>query len=708
MLLASPLNSIAPLLAEQPAQSFFKYGLMIGAIIFMLAAIVLVWTRWGAAKPIWKCVALSLFAHVLLGGYAYGTRLFFAQPSAIEDQPISFKIMDEETETLPNDPGEAEAAAQPWEKFVDEKSAQPKSADPAKLTQHSTELPQRVAPKKELTFQQPDLTSEMIESISNKPNVRNSEFKPRDQQLQESSFEPHPFEIAKSVLEEAQPARIDPPIEPVAEKSKADTADPVTPSPVEIAKSEIRPSPAKDALEEIKPSPQPATIDTQATVDGLRNDIAARQTPPVEGPQDVVDPTEHIAPINRPWRSASWSNTQQEDSTTQPTRQRRRLGDGMPIPQVYQNRFAKNRQALIEQAGGSRDTERAVELALKWFASKQADDGSWNPREYNAGEETNVLGHNRSGAGYYGDSGITGLIVLTFLGAGHTHLEGEYQKTVQKALEYLIRTQNQDGSLYGNAGLFARTYCHAMALLATSEALAITGDHRMKPFVIKAQNYTIQTQNQTTGGWRYRPGDDGDMSQFGWQVLALKSTERAGIPIPAKTRRLMIRFLTDYSKGKHGGISSYRPAEQPTRTMTAEALLCKRLLGLNVTPEMSREAVGFVMQETPGQTNVNNLYYWYYATLSLHQEQEHFEFQKANWNRWNEALTTKLLNLQDKSQNAGSFSEKTLWGSYGGKYYSTAMSTLSLEIYYRYQPAKATTEKTARQGFPPVTGFLNR
>ena len=71
----------------------------------------------------------------------------------------------------------------------------------------------------------------------------------------------------------------------------------------------------------------------------------------------------------------------------------------------------------------------------------------------------------------------------------------------------------------------------------------------------------------------------------------------------------------------------------------------------------------------------DNYYYWYYATIGLHQ------LQNENWNQWNQALQQRLLTTQNPD---GSWPTQTLWGGYGGKIYTTAMATLCLETYYRH------------------------
>ena len=43
--------------------------------------LILLFTRWGQARPLAKCVALSVFAHILLLAFACGVRLFNDLPA---------------------------------------------------------------------------------------------------------------------------------------------------------------------------------------------------------------------------------------------------------------------------------------------------------------------------------------------------------------------------------------------------------------------------------------------------------------------------------------------------------------------------------------------------------------------------------------------------------------------------------------------------
>ena len=122
--------------------------------------------------------------------------------------------------------------------------------------------------------------------------------------------------------------------------------------------------------------------------------------------------------------------------------------------------------ALSAATAVAKTRRRRSRPRLKWLDANQSDDGRWNPRHLEAGREIMVNGHDRSGAGSRADTGITGLVLLAFLASGHTHLHGPHQETVRRGLEFLLGQQDADGSVVGNATLYEKMYCHAMATCA--------------------------------------------------------------------------------------------------------------------------------------------------------------------------------------------------------------------------------------------------
>lgn len=361
----------------------------------------------------------------------------------------------------------------------------------------------------------------------------------------------------------------------------------------------------------------------------------------------------------------------------------------LSAPEEYRLRNHRNRLEMVRAFGADEDTEAAVEAALLWLSKSQSPDGSWNSAKFGGGTETRALGEYRFGTGDRADTGVSGLALLAFLSAGHTHLDGDHRRSVLEGLSYLVREQMPSGDLSGqkqvgndHAVVNARMYCHSIAMLALAEAYAMTHDSVLREALMKAAQYSINAQDVRGGGWRYRPGESGDLSLFGWKAMAIRSVQRSEIAVPPIVNQRMRNFINSCATGTHGGLARYRPGEgAPSPTMTAEALACRLLLGYPVSQAARQEATALIMSHLPG-TQPDNVYFWYYATLAL------FQLQNEDWRAWNQALKSRLLKSQLPAyhQDPGSWEPDEVWGGYGGRVYSTAMSCLCLEVYYRYLP----------------------
>ena len=385
------------------------------------------------------------------------------------------------------------------------------------------------------------------------------------------------------------------------------------------------------------------------------------------------------------------------------------LGGGQPAPSnnkaagsgLFKNRKGQGKAAAIKVHGGGSDTENSVNLGLAYLAKQQNTDGSWTPSD--------GFSNRRDAPWYSADyrGALTALCTLPFLAAGHSPVEGEYKKNVQRAIRWLMKQQSSDGCVAYNNG--TQMYTHTVAALALCEAFGLTGDEDIGKAAERAIRFLERSQG-VGGGWDYRGYvtsssnriERNDLSITGWAVLAMKSAEAVGIKVSERTwdstadlydRLSLSSGETYYADRSHGELSPTRKGigmvgvgltarvvldrdRFETRNIAAERLLLKE------TPNYERF---FDKSHGANNPNFNTFYGWYYCTLGMFLANNG---RGPAWEKWNEALKSALLENQVlKGSRKGSWKNDDSWiGPLMGDLYSTACSVLCLEVYYRYNP----------------------
>lgn len=696
----------------------FLWGLLwVGVGIFAVDLLLLMETRWGQTKLIQKCLVLSILFHVLLIGYSKTLDIMSPVPGdpstpihvTFDNRPVAVPGEREDVGQAA-DSRPARAPSKPWETFshperaLFQMASVERSATTAKVVVQRTTGSSATEVPGPLPLENAKLAL-AIRATPGSPIV--SEPTPRNAPSLETEalVAPAAQRQASRVMVPvtSAPAHPDVPGPVLVAPSKVgtpngDVAASMLDPPSRLPRMEVTPARSRPP-EAVGGSNASTTVSSQAVPSNSVSKVAEGDSGASGDPsntdyaglanQRMFTPSGLPASGNGPAggsddRLVASAGTAILPSGPTPPDQPRR-----PTPEIYKLRTAPDHVLAAQQQGATAATEAAVKAALQWLVQTQAADGRWSAAKHGAGKESRALGRDRPGAGATADTGMTGLALLAMLASGHTHRDGEHRENVRRGLEYLMRAQEPDGNLGGRGNIYESMYCHAIASFAMSEALGMTGEPLLQPHVRRAIEFTLAAQDPGTGGWRYRPGDPGDTSQLGWQFMALKSAELAGIAMPDNTRQGTVRFLNSVSTGEKGGLASYRPKERPSRTMTAEALFCWQLLGMEDHHPSVREATDFLMADLPGQ-NRTNLYYWYYATLAIHQH------QGENWLRWNHALQEALVTTQRHADGlAGSWDPDPVWGGYGGRVYATALGALCLEVYYRFLPLyKDTASRT--------------
>ena len=341
-------------------------------------------------------------------------------------------------------------------------------------------------------------------------------------------------------------------------------------------------------------------------------------------------------------------------------------------------------EKVMRKLGGTRETETAVDRGLEFLARTQEEDGRWDIRKH-------------GGQGGH-DVAATSFALLAYYGRGERHdRECKYQDTVKRGLEWLLSQQDRaSGDLRGPKPVRNAMYDMGIATLALVEAYGVTKDSTLRPRVIAALEFCEESQH-AEGGWRYQPGERGDLSATGWYIMALASAEMSGIPVSEEMFAGAKKFLRAMSGGQHGGSYGYTASPGKRNSgrpgMNAAGFFCAQLLGDSPNAYRAHESAAILAKEGAKH---NDLYYVYYGTLAAYQ------FQGPLWDNWRKKMQQDFLRTQAQD---GSWRPSGSHGGAMGKVVGTAITVLCLEAHYRYTPLYGLGYEPLKDPLADARGF---
>lgn len=441
----------------------------------------------------------------------------------------------------------------------------------------------------------------------------------------------------------------------------------------------------------VPPAPRPLVLGTATAVDPLDGldapaaidlgdpgaDAAAvgdaLPAPELEAQAPFADPTDDAAP---PWDDAPpeaiAESAAADGAGTRATTVAARAARPPAADAVagYAARRGAGRGVAGEGRGASAGSEAAVERGLAWLALHQAADGSWRFDLSGCRCDGACRDHGTLGS----TTASTAIALLPFLGAGSTHVDGRHQETVSRGIYYLLsRMQStprggdfSEGTMYG----------HGIATLVLCEALGMTGDDLLRKPCRDAVRFIETAQDLHGGGWRYLPGQAGDITVTAWQLAALRSAQAAGVETSSPSFEAARRFL-DSLASHDGAAYGYRTRAAKPCT-SAIGLLCRMYTGWPEEEEALDRGIR-ALARTPPKPNA--IYQNFYLAQALVQTDHPL------WPRWNARQRDQLVALQVRTgHETGSWFFADPETAAGGRLAHTALAVLSLEVYYRLLP----------------------
>ena len=352
-----------------------------------------------------------------------------------------------------------------------------------------------------------------------------------------------------------------------------------------------------------------------------------------------------------------------------------------------------------KRGGGGRSPLPLVKRGLEWLAAHQDVDGRWDCDGFMKHDDPAYRTCDGPGNSVH-DIGVTGLALLAFLGENNTMRQGRYRDHVRRGVLWLKSQQDPGSGLFGSRTSHDYIYDHAIAAYAMCEAYGLSGYRLLRKPAQMGINY-LESHRNPYSVWRYQPRDlDNDISVTGWAVMAYKSAKYFDLMVNDDAMRYAAQFLDEVSDstGAHGyrraGESCSRkrgeheqqfPAHK-SQALTAVGLFCRIFLGQDPREQPIMNNAAKLLNRTPPrwdeQDGSIDHYYWYYATYAL------FQLGGQPWMKWQKQLERAVGPQQHSDEGDknryGSWDPVGAWGDDGGRVYSTAILTLTMQANYRY------------------------
>jgi hypothetical protein len=222
-----------------------------------------------------------------------------------------------------------------------------------------------------------------------------------------------------------------------------------------------------------------------------------------------------------------------------------------------------------------------VDRGLAWLAAQQQADGAFPSLET-------------------GQPAVTSLGVMAFISRGHVPGVGPYGDTLNKAIDFVLRQQRDDGLLYGAPtdmpyeyleGSHTGTYNHAIAGLMLGEVYGMSDEKlakKLRPAIEKALDFARRMQRRRSPfpcdqfGWRYLKQmqrsnqSEADLSVTGWFVMFYRSAKNAEFDVPKEYVDEAIQFVRGCYVESEGAFyyGPFQGDHRFSRAMTGAGLLC--------------------------------------------------------------------------------------------------------------------------------------
>lgn len=325
------------------------------------------------------------------------------------------------------------------------------------------------------------------------------------------------------------------------------------------------------------------------------------------------------------------------------------------------------------------EVEEGVDRGLGWLSRRQQPSGSFHPIMRD-------------------EPGVTALCVLAFLSRGHLPGEGPYGEQLNRAVNFILESQMQDGLIARERHAYHGAYSHGIGALVVAELYGMSkpaDDARHRQVIERAMKFTSRRYSQPKatpadeGGWRYlrRHGmSDADLSLTSWNVMFLRSAKNSGFEVDVKLIDEALAYMQRLYDAKRRTfryeINTDAAFYNYSRGMAGAGVLSMSLAGLHDS-KMAVDASQYILRQPFNQYSRPEQGEQYPCYSAFYCSQAMFHMGGDYWREFYPVLARSVLESQ---RNDGSWIMKEGTDIEYGVSYMTALSVLALTPPYQTLP----------------------
>jgi hypothetical protein len=197
---------------------------------------------------------------------------------------------------------------------------------------------------------------------------------------------------------------------------------------------------------------------------------------------------------------------------------------------------------------------------------------------------------------YGGSAGVVALVGMSFLAAGHTPGSSAYGSMINRCVDYVLKQQNKNGYILTSGRKDRGMYSHNISTLFLAEVSGMLDpdrDRLVKKSLSQAVDVILKAQQQKKpeihrGGWKYDPtARDSDLSVSGWALMALRAARLNGLQVPDE----QVKAAADYILGNQSERGSFGYTKPGDKHDGNASLTGLAILSLVLTGHHDTEAV---------------------------------------------------------------------------------------------------------------------